>query len=85
MDPASLDTRLGNRLKRWESSVILHGKGSTYLENFNDYFYNTHRFLILQHGYRTIPGTQFISLVLLVYFLLLDFVSAFEPFPLSNH
>lgn len=84
-NPASLDTRLDNRLKRWYSSLLLHGKGSMYLENFNDCLYNTYRFLILLHSYRTTAGTQFISLALLVYFLLLDFVAAFISFPLSSH
>lgn len=49
----SLDIRLGNRMKRWGYSVLLHGKGSMYLENFDDYLDNTYRFLIPLHSYRT--------------------------------
>lgn len=83
-NPASLGTRLGNGLKRWDGSVLLHRKCSMYLENVNHSLDNTYIFLIPLHSYRTTAGTRFVSLVLLVYFLLLDSVSAFEPFPLSS-
>lgn len=78
---ASLRTELGAGPKTRGNSVHLHEKGSVCLWNFNTDLDITYRL----DSHRATAGTHFTSLVLMVSFLLLDSVSASEPFPLSSH
>lgn len=84
-NPASLGTEMGAGLKWWGSSVHLHEKRSACLWNFNNDLDSTYRFLVPVDSHRATAGTQFISLVLVVSFLILDSVSASEPFPSPRH